>query len=169
MQWVNYLHRSTRVDPEVQARSVRAYEEAQARHQTMWSALAARASESAGENAGSQRGQELATRWMDLWDAVSEGRRGRSGCFAKGVGRRGHSPPGRSRGSHRRRPGVAAPAILQRRSLGGIGKTEAGASPGKLFSNRRALRSHGIATPKLRWSKVPRAQEHRLWRCAGPR
>ena len=34
-QWLDYLHRSTRVDPEVQARSVRAHEEALEKHQTI--------------------------------------------------------------------------------------------------------------------------------------
>ena len=72
-QWVDYLHRSTRVDPEVQARSVRASEEAQERHQAMWSTLASDARRGVGKEPGSQTGQQIAARWMDLWDGYLKG------------------------------------------------------------------------------------------------
>jgi hypothetical protein len=72
-QWLHYLHRSTRVDPEVQARSVGANEEALEWHQTMWRALAADARESVGEKPGGPKGQELALRWMNLWDGYLKG------------------------------------------------------------------------------------------------
>ena len=72
-QWVNYVNRSTRVDPEVQARSVRASEEAQEMHQTMWSTLAHDAGEGVGAEPGSPGGQQIATRWMDLWDGYLKG------------------------------------------------------------------------------------------------
>jgi hypothetical protein len=72
-QWLDFIHRSTRVDPEVQARSVRAQEEALEKHQTMWRALADDARASAGEKPGGPIGQELALRWIDLWDTFLKG------------------------------------------------------------------------------------------------
>ena len=72
-QWVHFMHRSTRVDPEVQTRSIRAWEEAQERYQSMWSELASYARGSLGEEPGSPRGQELAARWMSLWNCYLHG------------------------------------------------------------------------------------------------
>jgi MerR family transcriptional regulator, thiopeptide resistance regulator len=72
-QWIDFMHRSTRVDPEVQARSVQAWEDAQQRHQSMWSKLAHDAVGSIGHEPGSHVCQELASRWMDLWGCYLQG------------------------------------------------------------------------------------------------
>jgi len=72
-QWIDFMHRSTRVDTEVQARSVRAWEDRQERHQSMWSKLAHDAVGGIGQEPGSQVCQELASGWMDLWDCYLQG------------------------------------------------------------------------------------------------
>jgi DNA-binding transcriptional MerR regulator len=72
-QWVNFLHRSTRVDEEVQARSVRTWEEKQEGYRGTWSALASLADGSLGHDSGSEQVQQLASMWMDLRDRFLSG------------------------------------------------------------------------------------------------